>query len=92
MALFPPEGRLKALQTLSPLVVTGPFNSILKPSQRPGEYTACATNNVVFFFFYRMLIIENFIPHEEKNKILNRSEYEDDTDQWVLKALARSEG
>ncbi|XP_071795698.1 kinesin-II 95 kDa subunit-like [Asterias amurensis] len=40
----------------------------------------------------KMLIIENFIPHEEKNKILNRSEYEDDTDQWVLKPLARSEG
>ena len=51
MALFPPEGRLKALQTLLPQVVTGPFNSTLKPSQLPGEYTACATNNVLFFFF-----------------------------------------
>ncbi|XP_038053158.1 kinesin-II 95 kDa subunit-like [Patiria miniata] len=40
----------------------------------------------------KMLIIENFIPHEEKNKILNRSEFDEDTDQWVLKPLARSEG
>ncbi|XP_022094991.1 kinesin-II 95 kDa subunit-like isoform X2 [Acanthaster planci] len=40
----------------------------------------------------KMLIIENFIPHEEKNKILHRAEFDDDTDQWMLKPLARSEG
>ena len=43
MVLFTPEGRLKALPTLLP-PVTGPFNSFLKPSQLPGEYTAYATN------------------------------------------------
>ena len=41
-ALFTPEGRLKALPTLLPLV-TG-LKSFLKPSKLPGEYQACATN------------------------------------------------
>ncbi len=41
IALYTPKGHLTALPTLLPLV-TGPFISSLKPSQLPGEYTACA--------------------------------------------------
>ena len=37
-----PENRSRRL-TLLPLVI-GPFISFLKPSQLPGEYTACAAN------------------------------------------------
>ncbi len=42
-ALSQPEGRIKALLTLLPLV-TGPYISFLKPSQLPGEYTAGAAS------------------------------------------------
>ena len=43
IALFTPVGRLRVLPTLLPLLIR-PFNLFLKPSQLPGEYTACATN------------------------------------------------
>ena len=39
-----------------------------------------------------MLIIDNFIPPEEKNKILNRAEYDEESDIWGLKPLAKAEG
>ena len=35
-----------------------------------------------------MLIIENFIPTEEKTKIQNRAIYDEDEDTWQLRALA----
>ena len=43
-------------------------------------------NNSLFCF--RMLIIENFIPSEDKVKIQNRAYYDEDDDSWKLKALA----
>ena len=45
IALYTPGGGLKALSTLEPLV-TGPFNSFLKPSRLPGAYKACAAKYV----------------------------------------------
>lgn len=36
----------------------------------------------------KMLIIENFIPAEEKTKIQNRASYDEDEDTWQLRALA----
>ena len=42
--LYKPKGRLKALPVFLALVITVPFNSFLKPSQLPAEYTASATN------------------------------------------------
>lgn len=36
----------------------------------------------------KMLIIENFIPSEEKTKIQNRATYNEDEDTWQLRALA----
>lgn len=36
----------------------------------------------------KMLIIENFIPNEEKIKIQNRATYDEDEDTWQLRALA----
>lgn len=36
----------------------------------------------------KMLIIENFIPPEDKTKIQNRAVYEEDEDSWMLKPLA----
>ncbi|ESO98169.1 hypothetical protein LOTGIDRAFT_226662 [Lottia gigantea] len=36
----------------------------------------------------KMLIIENFIPPEEKTKVSNRAVYDEDEDTWKLKLLA----
>ncbi|KAL5007549.1 hypothetical protein ScPMuIL_016355 [Solemya velum] len=36
----------------------------------------------------KMLIIENFIPHEEKTKITNRAYFDEDEDCWRLKLLS----
>ncbi|XP_064600484.1 kinesin-like protein KIF3B isoform X2 [Liolophura sinensis] len=38
----------------------------------------------------KMLIIENFIPPEEKNKIMNRSYFDDEEDSWKLQPLTKS--
>ncbi|KAM4572002.1 kinesin-like protein KIF3B [Fundulus diaphanus] len=37
------------------------------------------------------LIIENFIPLEEKNKILNRAFYDDEDESWKMKPITRIE-
>ena len=37
---------------------------------------------------FRMLIIDNFIPSEEKTKLQNRAIYDEDEDSWALKPLA----
>ncbi|KAM4737183.1 kinesin-like protein KIF3B [Anableps anableps] len=37
------------------------------------------------------LIIENFIPLEEKNKILNRAFYDEEDESWKMKAITRIE-
>jgi len=39
--------------------------------------------------FGRLLIIDNFIPPDDKNKILARAEFDDEEDTWRLKALAK---
>jgi kinesin family member 3B len=36
-----------------------------------------------------MLIIDNFIPPDEKTKILSRSEFDEEEDTWKLKPLAK---
>lgn len=37
----------------------------------------------------KMLIIENFIPAEDKNKIMNRAVYDEDEDSWTLQPLSK---
>ncbi|XP_052009672.1 kinesin-like protein KIF3B [Xyrauchen texanus] len=40
---------------------------------------------------FKNLIIENFIPHEEKNKIINRLHFDSEEDQWRVLPLLPSE-
>lgn len=40
-------------------------------------------------FCHRLLIIDNFIPPDDKNKILARAEFDEEEDTWRLKALAK---
>ncbi|XP_077625505.1 kinesin-like protein KIF3B [Crocuta crocuta] len=40
---------------------------------------------------YRHLIIENFIPLEEKSKIMNRSFFDEEEDHWKLHPITRLE-
>lgn len=39
----------------------------------------------------RYLIIENFIPPEEKNKIMNRLTFDPEEDQWKFQPLVPAE-
>lgn len=41
--------------------------------------------------FCRNLIIDNFIPPEEKNKIINRLHFDSEEDQWKVLPLFPSE-
>ena len=38
----------------------------------------------------RMLIIDNFIPPEEKKKLEDRSIFDEEEDSWALKPLAKT--
>lgn len=40
---------------------------------------------------HRYMIIENFIPPEEKNKIMNRLMFDPEEDQWRFQALVPAE-
>ncbi|TRY84469.1 hypothetical protein DNTS_035823 [Danionella cerebrum] len=40
---------------------------------------------------FKYLIIENFIPPEEKNKIMNRLEFDSEEDQWKFQPLVPAE-
>ncbi|MEQ2266272.1 hypothetical protein XENORESO_010230 [Xenotaenia resolanae] len=40
---------------------------------------------------YKYLLIENFIPPEEKNKIMNRLQFDSEEDQWWLQPVIPSE-
>merc|ERR1719210_1277875 len=37
-----------------------------------------------------MLIIENFIPPEEKNKMMNRATFDEEEDTWKLQPLTKA--
>lgn len=41
------------------------------------------------FVLIRHLIIENFIPLEEKNKIVSRAIFDEEDDTWKMKPITR---
>jgi len=41
--------------------------------------------------YFRMLIIDNFIPNEDRIKVQNRALFDEDQDTWFLKPLANRE-
>ena len=42
---------------------------------------------LVCILHFRYLLIENFIPPEEKNKIMNRLHFDSEEDQWRLQPV-----
>jgi len=47
--------------------------------------------SLTFVAHFRYLLIENFIPPEEKNKIMNRLLFDSEEDQWSLQPVLPSE-
>lgn len=47
--------------------------------------------NIYVMCSCRYLIIENFIPPEEKNKIMNRLTFDPEEDQWKFQPLVPAE-
>lgn len=45
------------------------------------------THWVFFYVYFRNVLIENFIPPEEKNKIMNRLYFDSEEDQWRLQSI-----
>ncbi|XP_041828372.1 kinesin-like protein KIF3B isoform X2 [Melanotaenia boesemani] len=50
-----------------------------------------AQNELMRELKYKYLLIENFIPPEEKNKIMNRLHFDSEEDQWRLQPVIPSE-
>ena len=46
---------------------------------------------LLYVFLLRYLLIENFIPPEEKNKIMNRLSFDSEEDQWKFRSFIPSE-
>ena len=40
--------------------------------------------------FHRALIVESFIPPEEKNKLMNRAFYDEENEVWKLRPVAEN--
>lgn len=45
------------------------------------------THWIFFNVYFRNVLIENFIPPEEKNKIMNRLYFDSEEDQWRLQSI-----
>lgn len=51
----------------------------------------CDVTRTTVWCSRRYLIIENFIPPEEKNKIMNRLMFDPEEDQWRFQPLVPAE-
>ena len=45
---------------------------------------------IISFFFCRTLIIENFIPPDERVKLTNRASYDEENEEWKLKPSSQN--
>lgn len=43
-----------------------------------------------FLFHFRTLIIENFLPPDEKTKLTNRAMYDEENEEWKLKPSSQN--
>lgn len=53
--------------------------------------SCCDVTRTTVWCSRRYLIIENFIPPEEKNKIMNRLMFDPEEDQWRFQPLVPAE-
>lgn len=44
----------------------------------------------VYYLRFRSLIIQNFIPPDEKQKLTNRAVYDEENEQWRLKPSSQN--
>lgn len=54
-------------------------------------FILCCCLSLIACVSFRHLIIENFIPLEEKNKIVNRAYFDEEDEYWKMKPITRIE-
>ena len=54
------------------------------------KWTVIYRDHFLFFLFCRTLIIENFIPPDEKVKLTNRASYDEENEEWKLKPSSQN--
>ncbi|XP_027766286.1 kinesin-like protein KIF3C isoform X2 [Empidonax traillii] len=85
------------LPALSPSLPAILFLSLFSASCRINSFLPCSflrhsLPSLSAGLCLRYLIIENFIPPEEKNKIMNRLYFDGDEDQWKFQPLVPTGG
>ena len=56
-----------------------------------GRFVTVVSAVIVYVYFpFRSLIIQNFIPPDEKLKLTNRAVYDEENEQWRLKPSSQN--
>ncbi|XP_023286500.1 kinesin-like protein KIF3B [Seriola lalandi dorsalis] len=82
--------KLKRLYTKLQLV-KGEIKDVIDEHVMTRQELEQTQNELTRELKYKYLLIENFIPPEEKNKIMNRLHFDSEEDQWRLQPVLPSE-
>ncbi|XP_028250648.1 kinesin-like protein KIF3B [Parambassis ranga] len=72
-------------------LLKGDMRDIIDEHVRTRQELEQTQNELTRELKYKYLLIENFIPPEEKNKIMNRLHFDSEEDQWRLQPVLPSE-